>query len=708
MSMTSTYTEKILELVLKEYLQQGIVPTADMLEEAFDTYTQSHPDMTKPFLLDEDHTVEEYEESSADKYNMFFERTKSDLEAAYTEVWDRTADSMESFDRWRVELEKLKRRLIDLEGRIDALLLLRGDTAGYFAFIEDNFVDLSKVDQDLTTANVDVNSHMVTLNRNLTDVDSINLNDIEATDATFTVLTREYILSSSAAPGASTKQALEDVARPWQHRVRASQPRAKMVGELKVKLTDDADGVEVASIKIKLHSSNTNSAIIITAMYSNDNYNWYNIPADNYTQSVDDVGAWLFTSTRMKWVKFIMTKVGADDIENGQYIYEFGAVWIKFSGKPVYDTTTGNMLVSKELSAYDNNGNRIPFNKLTLQTCQQLPEGTDILYTIKAKNDTTETQELRIDPYTISNPKQPTLLDLGRVTTTEDTSLQLVAKSVSDSQDFFASYNRLLEADKLILIGSDSSTIYYIDATTAANMIEDQVVLYRNIGENGGVSAVADRQVRDAPRGWKYDTTRTYLTTYIIVRNSSGLAIDLGDSWAWLDGRGIKGSVVIPEGTHLFKVHVNNTAELPDGYSSYGTEADLQNDDPLYPYNHKLLIEGVPYASDYTEEKKYLGVDLYCESIAKRVSVFDLLHNIQESDFGKFAVDSLADGKRVIVVQYDPFDSNYGNERFALTYTTDNNMFDRLIFQAQLVNNNADTDTSITPVLTAYRIKLGA
>jgi len=708
MSMTSTYTEKILELVLKEYLQQGIVPTADMLEEAFDTYTQSHPDMTKPFLLDEDHTVEEYEESSADKYNMFFERTKSDLEAAYTEVWDRTADSMESFDRWRVELEKLKRRLIDLEGRIDALLLLRGDTAGYFAFIEDNFVDLSKVDQDLTTANVDVNSHMVTLNRNLTDVDSINLNDIEATDATFTVLTREYILSSSAAPGASTKQALEDVARPWQHRVRASQPRAKMVGELKVKLTDDADGVEVASIKIKLHSSNTNSAIIITAMYSNDNYNWYNIPADNYTQSVDDVGAWLFTSTRMKWVKFIMTKVGADDIENGQYIYEFGAVWIKFSGKPVYDTTTGNMLVSKELSAYDNNGNRIPFNKLTLQTCQQLPEGTDILYTIKAKNDTTETQELRIDPYTISNPKQPTLLDLGRVTTTEDTSLQLVAKSVSDSQDFFASYNRLLEADKLILIGSDSSTIYYIDATTAANMIEDQVVLYRNIGENGGVSAVADRQVRDAPRGWKYDTTRTYLTTYIIVRNSSGLAIDLGDSWAWLDGRGIKGSVVIPEGTHLFKVHVNNTAELPDGYSSYGTEADLQNDDPLYPYNHKLLIEGVPYASDYTEEKKYLGVDLYCESIAKRVSVFDLLHNIQESDFGKFAVDSLADGKRVIAVQYDPFDSNYGNERFALTYTTDNNMFDRLIFQAQLVNNNADTDTSITPVLTAYRIKLGA
>ena len=708
MSMTSTYTEKILELVLKEYLQQGIVPTADMLEEAFDTYTQSHPDMTKPFLLDEDHTVEEYEESSADKYNMFFERTKSDLEAAYTEVWDRTADSMESFDRWRVELEKLKRRLIDLEGRIDALLLLRGDTAGYFAFIEDNFVDLSKVDQDLTTANVDVNSHMVTLNRNLTDVDSINLNDIEATDATFTVLTREYILSSSAAPGASTKQALEDVARPWQHRVRASQPRAKMVGELKVKLTDDADGVEVASIKIKLHSSNTNSAIIITAMYSNDNYNWYNIPADNYTQSVDDVGAWLFTSTRMKWVKFIMTKVGADDIENGQYIYEFGAVWIKFSGKPVYDTTTGNMLVSKELSAYDNNGNRIPFNKLTLQTCQQLPEGTDILYTIKAKNDTAETQELRIDPYTISNPKQPTLLDLGRVTTTEDTSLQLVAKSVSDSQDFFASYNRLLEADKLILIGSDSSTIYYIDATTAANMIEDQVVLYRNIGENGGVSAVADRQVRDAPRGWKYDTTRTYLTTYIIVRNSSGLAIDLGDSWAWLDGRGIKGSVVIPEGTHLFKVHVNNTAELPDGYSSYGTEADLQNDDPLYPYNHKLLIEGVPYASGYTEEKKYLGVDLYCESIAKRVSVFDLLHNIQESDFGKFAVDSLADGKRVIVVQYDPFDSNYGNERFALTYTTDNNMFDRLIFQAQLVNNNADTDTSITPVLTAYRIKLGA
>ncbi len=719
MSMTTTYNKAILELILREFLQDGIIPTADEWIEAYEVYVADHPDMSKPFVLDDNHSVAENSDSSVAAYNAFFERVKSDLEAVYKEIWDRMADGIDSFDSWRIKIERLKKRLLDLESRIDALLLLRADTAGYFAFVEDNFIDLSKVDQDLTTARVDVINHAVTINDDLEDTDVVNLNAIDLGGATFTMLTREHLLSSHEAPGSEVRHAVQDADHAWQHRVRALRGDIQTSGEFKVQLGTSA--VEISRVEVGIHASNTNTPMILVAMYSSDNYNWFNFPTDNYVQSVDDRALFVFPKTEMMWVKFIMTKIGADDIDESQYIYEFGMSSLKFYTTGGYDVTSGNLLYSQELSAYDEDDNRIAFNKVALQTCQEVPDETSIQYWITADNGTIATEELRIDPYTVENPVAPTLLELGKLTETEETSLQIVRKTASASTDFFGTYVDLIESDKLALVGTDIDTSLEIVAATVANMIEDQITFYRNVGNNQGVQDLLDRDVREAPRGWKYtDETKTYIQTTVVVGNQDGLNIDLGDQSAVLNGQSIgPGLDNIPQGTHTFKTLTKNTTALPEDINAilsydawsigFKSLTDIETVLGTRRINHKLLIEGVKHHDDYPiEERQYLGVDLYCEYVAQRVSTFDLLYNLAESEYGFFSTDTTASGERVFLVRFDPvdYDASYPNEYFSLKYTTGNNMFDRIILKAELSSSASTSDK--TPVLTAYRIKLGS
>ena len=658
MSMKETYASKILTEILREFLDDGIVPTADQLTEAYRVRTLNHPNMAKPFLSDEDHSVEEYSESSASAYNEFFERVLYDSEALYEEIWDRMTDSMDSFDRWRIELEQLKKKLQGLNRRVDSLLILRDDTAGYFNYVEDSLVDFSQIDMTNTTAKVDVVNHMVSLNDNLEDKDLVQASTIPVKDATFTVLTREHLLAATKAPNTKIEYAIEDVSRHWQHRVRSTRGDKQVTGELKVKIASSA--IDIARIELELHASNTGGSMIITGMYSLDNYNWQNLPCDNYTQSADNKAVFLFPSTSMLWVKFFMTKLGADDLDGGQYVYEFGASGLRFFDTS-YQTDTGDLFYSQQLSAYDDDDERVSFNKAALQLCQQTPEDTAVYCWIRAANDSATTEWFRIDPYNTDNPVAPTMVDFGKLTKTSGTDLYKVNKGEDDSKDYFGAYIDLIESDKLAIVGSATNSAYYLSASTVENMSKDSLVHYRNVGPDGGTPD----EVRDAPRGWKYDANEVYMETVIKVENEDGLILDFGSNPAILDGTPVTDRTKITSGLHSFKTLRQNTT-------------------------HRTLIED--------------NVDLYCEAVCKRIGVFDMLHNTAGDDYGKFAMDTIADGRWVFVVRFDPKDTpDHSNERFTLEFWGGSSQYDRVEFKAQLVSNNA----SKTPILNAFRIKLG-
>jgi len=702
MSMEETYKEQILEEILREFLEDNTIPTADELLEAYEERVSSTRDMTVPFLSDTDYSVEYNSDSSASAFNSFFECALSDLKALYAEIWERTTDSMESYDRWRMELDGMYKRLVDLENRIDSLLFLRQDTVGYYNHIDENLTDFSKIDLTNTTAKIDVANHIVTMGETTSATDKLDMNSITTESASFALLNRKEISFAKDAPETSILKALKDVTTEhWQTRVKTVKQNKDVSGELKVKLADSA--VDVSRIVYKLHSSDTNSSVIIVAQYSNDNHNWYNLPTDNYTQSVDKIATFVFPTTSMTWVKFILTKVGPDDIIDGQYVYEFGAQSIEFY-TTAFSTSTGSIFMSKELQALDDDGDPIEFSKVALETCQTVPEDTKITYWVKALNDDEETTFAKIAPYNIDNAVDTMQVDFGEISETEETSLVKVSKDVSGSSPesalFFAQYPMV--TDKFALIGTNSTTAYKISSASSANIVLDSLALYRNVGPLYGTTT----EVREAPLGWFYDSTKTYLNTTISIENPDGKTIDFGPAGALLDGKLVHGSIVIPKGIHTFRTHINNTGIISSG--TYLTETTLSAADTSgkYPYNHQKLIEGYNYSSSFTGVEYYSGVDVFCGNYCSKVSIFDLLNNTEEDDYSRFAIDTVDISGTiytVFIVRFNPNISDHTNEVFTLSYKTKENVYDTIVLKAELITENSE----YTPQFTAYRLKLG-
>jgi hypothetical protein len=270
-----------------------------------------------------------------------------------------------------------------------------------------------------------------------------------------------------------------------------------------------------------------------------------------------------------------------------------------------------------------------------------------------------------------------------------------VDKAAIDSTDYFAQYSNTMECDKVALVGADTGNAYKIPLAVAQRMIDKTIKVYLNLGVHGGSTDL----VRKAPRGWRIDETGAYLDTTILVKQE--VTLNFGSSKASIDGEWVKQARLLPGIPYSFRALVSNTYDIP--LQTWLTEDDLKLADPLYPYNHRKIVEGVTYDPNFSGDKLYPGVDLFCGHYGKRVGIFDLINNVQATDFSKFAVDNMPDGSRVFAIRFDPADIDGVNEQFALEYGTNENTFDTIYLKAELFTNSA----LLTPVLTAYRVKLG-
>src|SRR5690606_14551581 len=146
-------------------------------------------------------------------------------------------------------------------------------------------------------------------------------------------------------------------------------------------------------------------------------------------------------------------------------------------------------------------------------------------------------------------------------------------------------------------------------------------------------------------RGWGFKDPYYYCV--IEIQNKDGMTIDVGTSSIIIDdklytglvsNKVLSGKTRTTSGIHTVQVHKNNWLAVQPGYTTLN---DLKAEDYLYPYNHKLLIEGYQYGNLYpsTSEKIYLGVNLFAEYLANRISIFDFVGNAAHNDYSIFALD---------------------------------------------------------------------
>jgi hypothetical protein len=702
MTIENTYREKILNDILLEFLLSGQVPTADQLEAELQNFLNEHPDLTKPIVADHINSVERFESSSATKYNQTFEALREDMGILIQEIITQIQDSMTSFDRWKIEIEFLSKKLTDLNTRIEGLLLLEKETAGFLDFIEDNFVDFSKVDLVATDAEVDIYNHVVSLARetvlSATRLDKINLNGLKNTDILFSVLTRDSLVSITPAPGSELRNAFVDAQKIFQNRLFMKSPRLPVSVELKVKLGDNP--IAVSKIIVDLHSANNNSNVTITTQYSQDNYNWFNIPTNNYTQTVDKSAYFVFPETEIKYLKFIMVKSGADDVDGNLYVYEFGIKLISLFNH-AFNIESGNILQSNILEIKDQDNNVRNFNKVALEVCETVPEDTNIEYFISAYNVNNDefTDYIRLDPINKENPSYATVIDLGGLGLIDnaDGSTDQLDTLTTGINSKNLDINRLdgsVNLEYNFINSNDVPVNYYIPETNVSNLLEDSIEIKRNIGNKDSIVLV-----RGVKAGWSFKDP--YYSTIFEVLNPDGVTIDLSIATATLDGSLVSGKIFISPGQHSFKTHKNNWALVTLGLT---TENDLRAADSLYPFNHRLLIEGYTYASGFVGNQFYTGMDIFYEIDMSKVSIFDFVNNLLSTDYLRFAVDLLDDGRMIILVKYNNTISDNINETLSLLYRLKNNTFNQLKFKAVLKT----VDSQKSPLLTAYRLKIAS
>jgi hypothetical protein len=721
MGISSTYTEVLMEQMLKELLLAGEAPTYTAITNRFNDFIADH-DISKPLFIAEDYHVARGDSSSATDYNTANLEIQRDLNVLYRHLLKISERTITNFERWRSEAELLEGQTRALEERIKSLLLLSSDTAGFLNFVQDNFSDTSKIDTSLTTTYLDVQKGLVTLGTDSLGPTKIDMSWVTDSNVQFTVLSRSNLVSTVAAEGSRPRYVVSDLRNYWQERVYTNKP-GPVSAELKINLGSQED---VSCIDVDLHLASHGSSIQLTTLYSTDDYNWLPIPVSNPTRSVLDRTLFQFTPVTMQWIKFVMTKTAPDQVHNNLYCYEFGADEISFYNEG-FASGTSSYLYSKPLSVTGVNGDVIEFSKVALEVCEDIPADTSIEYYVAATTlDTVApTQWTRIDPLDRTNTTWPVILDFGDLETT-------TVSGITVSYNPTGSTNYTNPAQEFVVVDSISNGI----ATTVSGLssaarysfqssndrilthcVNDTIEfssgtleLWRNVHNQ-----ISSSLVREYLNGWGFEDP--YYNTTVLVTSADGVQIDFGSQPIIIDGTPVTGLTTITEGTHIVAVHKNNWKEI--GTLPSNNLVGLKVADSLYPYNHRYLVNGYAYPSNWptTESQIYRGFDIVAQYSMQLVSVFDFIHNVSPDDYKRFALDidaedasRLINGSttssilplKVFIMKVDESNPDFMNERFVLRFKAANVLYKYLWLKIVL----STEDESKAPFLSSYRCKL--
>lgn len=757
MAIESTYRELLISEYISEQLKEGRSVSAFEIKEQVDELIEEK-DLSVPQFVASGYHTEPEESSSVAKYTETFRTIRQDLRVLYKDMLNLSKVSSDAFERWGLESTNIEKKLIDLEDRIEDLLLLTQDTEGYHSVLIDNFTDSSLIDTDLTTAELNLGSALVHMGTTSSSGIRFFLNDLDpVTGVSFKIRSTANFINRTDATGASLTDPFHQESKSWWTSIAMEKARP-VTCELTVKLGDEP--VDISRIFMELHESAESSPTTITPLYSVDNQTFNQLPTTMFSQEVRTNITFQFSEVQAKWIKFILTKSGPDPSAGTDYFcYEFGFKQIAFY-HDAFDTSVVQKLITKPLWITAEDGSTQTFEKLTLDTCERLETDTSIKYYVTTTNDLESIDTgfdydsalwVPISPVSRKMPLYPVILDVGDTTevllgdtetvkiaydtTASETTLinpsdpfRLLSKNpitgaVLDEEVHAKDYDTIPVVRYAFKNTNDRILNYqikqsdYVGSGSGDALIinEAMLTIFRNVGEVGLTPGSTSALVRGVQRGWRFEDP--YYVCVVEIRNPEGIVIDVGDSpiiiddisyTNKIDGTVLTGKTTADSGLHTIKVHKSNWKEVSPGATDL---ADLQAKDILYPYNHKLLIEGYDYNSSFADTQVYTGVDLFTETVMKQVSIFDVMNNVAVDNYNVFALDvdtpnSHEDGNlptRVFVLKVDENNPDFQNERFMIRFTLVNQLQKYLRLRVDF----STIDGKVTPALHSYKMKLG-
>jgi hypothetical protein len=698
--------ERLLEEALLEYLEEGVAPTPEELLDTFQDRRDTLRDLVSS-SISEEVFPQRWEVSSATKVNKFFESFYSDFLVLSRGLVDVTKLCISTNADWSTRAKALEGRLRALQSRIESLILLKADTAGFLAFVEDGFFTLDEVANG-TSVEVDVATGEASLAvdpSSGTGAESGTLLDLRGSDITWTMLSGSSVRYSLSQTGQELENILSGTRRSWGVEVESSRTgkvapsttsRSSLpvaAGELKIKLSGLT---QISKVSMLMDTAAAGSPSVINFQYSLDGYSWALPDTPSTTQSGTGNFVFRFPKTEVRFIKFLIAKSSPDGYRDGASIYDFGIREVKVYSEEYVVEEGGGILIT-EVRTPILGGSDVSFSRASLEVCEEVPVDTSIDYYLRASNLLGTTPWTLISPLSREAVSAPAVVDFGSLEEVDTAEITTVFDSALDAEAL--NLARIDGAGSLLYrFGGPGDTVVNFYLTADIENLLDPVLL-RNIGYKASKfpAVTEDLLVGEVPCGWGLSERETYVCSFLI-KAPEGREIDFGSSGVKIDGQIRSGAVLIPPGWHTFETAKVNWLSLTG--ANPVNETELRDIDPLYPYNHKYLIEGFSYQEAFREGRVYLGADLYCQTRATRVGRYTLL-GTSEFDPNIFALETIGD-RTAVLLKYNPSDGTHVNERARLFYTVSEAEYTGVEMKAILKTLTSRR----TPILTYYRIRV--
>lgn len=688
--VTKNYTESLLDEILLRYLHNNQTPSTTTILDVYESLTTQYPLLgSKPYLWLLDVDFLRHEHMRSDRINAVWRRAVKDISILYKTVFDLVEEINTSSQNWNLYYQSVDKRLRGLENQVDNLLLLKQDTLGYFNYVQDNFDTTTLTNTAATTALVNTDHGIVTLPKLPTTTSTVYSKvKVNPSSVTLTYKTlHPSLISSSLGVGVEDIDLISGSNKPWYVVANTKQPNGSLLVTLQLDLGEKLD---INTVVLNTYQVNRSDGLIITLFYSEKGIDWIKAGSAP-TQTITRSGTWNFSNVNVRFLRFLITKTHYDSINaDGTYQWTLGASSIELY-KSVYmssevDTTSAEFKSIVHVFRLSNlTFTDQGFNKVLLETCEQLPPGTDIKYFVKAD----ESGYIPISPKDRKNSAYPPIVNFGNEQTVDTIDAALpIDNSYPVRTAFSDSTSIAIEQDYRSDVGFVN---ILVDDDVLDNMVLNSSVVYRNVGVRN-----SDLTVRGSYQGWKTEETDSNsISTNILVRNSEGVTIDIGPSGATIDGSRVSGVVTLLPGIHKFTTTISQWRPIEPGLS---TDSEVKLVDTLWPYNHKLLVEGYDYG-ETNYQGMYVGFDLWCEIVCFYLPYSEFINSTR---FDVFTYEQ-SSPNLVFIVKIDSSFTDYVNEIFDISYRLRNQTFTELTLKAIL----STRDSNYSPILSEYILKVG-
>ena len=538
------------DIVKERYLKRGASPTTDQSAAIMGQVASKNLGVGSSLI----YNPPSESEGSAKAIQSALDIFTREMQTIYTGAALLKDQTKRLYDRAENQTALVNKQAMDLA--LEACALAQSRQEGFSLFAWDCMVDMTKIDQMVTSVTMDARNQAARL-KTRPNERRIPLTQLE--DKDFSVIVIEGDVSGqSLAPDSRLKNAVDDSDSYWLHRIHSTIPGTKSVA-LQVDLGQET---VISRLSFSPFGANTDAGIQVRVLGSLNSINWREMmPITQQTAprvQVDGV------AVKARYLRIEMTRPVASyrTQDSAGYVYEFGMKDLRVFESLYYPT---GQFVSKPIEFKDVLGNLQLINKIKFNFYEEVPQGTEIIYYLIIDPDSTEGL-IRVTPNVVT--ELPTVLskqeDQGKIRSRYDANHALVGLKLED--------------------GFIPETVQFFRNTFQAGVLIDGI-----------------------QTGWKYKDSYYSCMLEVIEEKE----INLGVSFAYIDGRKTNGIQTLSPGLHSFRTHETNWRAVIS-----------ESDDPLFPYNHKLIIEGLENSTVYT------GVDFQAAESLSLISAFDLIENI--------------------------------------------------------------------------------